>query len=56
MGEGGGVGVTEGETQANPISVYIFNGKIYSLCQSNSIYKFFPQKFSLKYYIGLLFS
>ena len=40
----------------NPISVFIFNEKIYSLCQNNSISKFFFSKFSFKYYIHLLFS
>ena len=39
----------------NPISVFIFNGKIYFLCQNNRISNFFP-KFSFKYYTDLLFS
>ena len=37
-------------------SIFIFNGKIYSLCQNNSISKKVLSKFSFKYFIGLLFS
>ena len=40
----------------NPISIFICNEKIYSLCQNNSISKIPFFKTQLKYYIGLIFS
>ena len=40
----------------NPISMFIFNRKIYSLCQNNIVSQKIVLNLGFKYYIGLLFS